>query len=100
MTPYGIARYVGSWVSASGYRLRIKKVRKDQASVEFFDPRGAPLQRHYMGGRRLSDDDRALRRLKLTAAQNALTACYRQLSPRWGVLAGNSAMWHPMLPAQ
>ena len=50
MTHYGIARFVGSWVSASGYRLRIKKVRKDQASVDFLDPRGAPVQRPYMGG--------------------------------------------------
>jgi hypothetical protein len=30
--------------------LRIKKVRKDQASVDFLDPRGAPVQRPYMGG--------------------------------------------------
>jgi hypothetical protein len=38
MTRYGITRFVGSWVSASGYRLRIKKVRKDRASVDFLDP--------------------------------------------------------------
>jgi hypothetical protein len=50
MTRNGIARFVGSWVSASGYRLRIKKVRKDQASVDFLDPRGAPVKRSYMGG--------------------------------------------------
>jgi len=50
MTRYGIARFLGSWVSASGYRLRIKKVRKDQASVDFLDPRGAPVQRPYMRG--------------------------------------------------
>ena len=50
MTRYGIARFVGSWVSASGYRLRIKKVREDQASVDFLDPRGAPVQRPYMKG--------------------------------------------------
>jgi hypothetical protein len=50
MTRYGIARFVGSWVSAAGYRLRIKKVGKDQASVDFLDPRGAPVQRPYMGG--------------------------------------------------
>jgi hypothetical protein len=50
MTRNGIARLVGSWVSASGYRLRIKKVRKDQASVDFLDPRGAPVKRSYMGG--------------------------------------------------
>ena len=50
MTRYGIARFVGSWVSASGYRMRIKKVRKDQASVDFLDPRGAPVQRPYMRG--------------------------------------------------
>ena len=50
MTRYGIARFVGLWVSASGYRLRIKKVRKDQASVDFLDPRGAPVQRPSMRG--------------------------------------------------
>jgi hypothetical protein len=50
MMRYGIARFVGSWISASGYRLRIKKVRKDQASVDFLDPRGAPVQRPYMRG--------------------------------------------------
>ena len=50
MTRYGIARFVGSWVSASGYRLRIKKVRKDQASVDFLDPCGAPVLRPYMRG--------------------------------------------------
>jgi hypothetical protein len=50
MTRYGIARFVGSWVSASGYRLRIKKVRKDWASVDFLDPRGVPVQRRYMRG--------------------------------------------------
>ncbi len=50
MTRYGIARFVGSWVSASGYRLRIKKVRENQASVDFLDPRGAPVQRPYMKG--------------------------------------------------
>ena len=41
MLRYGIAQFVGSWISASGFRLRIKKVRKDQASVDFLDPRGA-----------------------------------------------------------
>jgi hypothetical protein len=50
MTRNGIERFVGSWVSASGYRLRIKKVRKDQASVDFLDPRSAPIKRSYMGG--------------------------------------------------
>jgi hypothetical protein len=50
MRRYGIARFVGSWVSASGYRLRIKKVREDQASVDFLDPVGAPVQRPYMKG--------------------------------------------------
>jgi hypothetical protein len=28
MLRYGIAQFVGSWVSESGYHLRIKKVRK------------------------------------------------------------------------
>jgi len=50
MLLYGIEQFVGSWVSASGYCLRIKKVRKDLASVDFLDPRGAPVQRPYMGG--------------------------------------------------
>ena len=50
MLLYGIAQFVGSWVSASGYCLRIKKVRKDLASVDFLDPSGAPVQRPYMGG--------------------------------------------------
>jgi hypothetical protein len=36
--------------SESGYHLRIKKVRKGRASVDFLDPRGAPVQRPYMGG--------------------------------------------------
>jgi len=46
----GIAQFVGSWISESGYRLRIKKVRKDLASVDFLDPRGLPVKRTYMGG--------------------------------------------------
>ena len=46
----GIAQFVGSWVSESGYCLRIKKVRKDRASVDFLDPRGVPVKRTYMGG--------------------------------------------------
>jgi hypothetical protein len=50
MFRYGITKYVGSWVSASGYCLHIKKVRKDLASVDFLDPSGAPVQRPYMGG--------------------------------------------------
>ena len=50
MIRHGIAQFVGSWVSASGYRLRIKKVRKDQALVDFLDPSGAPVDRPYMRG--------------------------------------------------
>ena len=46
----GIAQFVGSWVSESGYHLRIKKVDKDRALVDFLDPRAAPVQRPYMGG--------------------------------------------------
>lgn len=46
----GIEQFVGSWVSEAGYRLRIRKVRKDQAFVDFLDPRGAPIARPYMGG--------------------------------------------------
>ena len=49
MLRYGIAQFVGSWVSESGYHLRIKKVRKGRASVDFLDPRGSPVQRPYMG---------------------------------------------------
>jgi len=30
--------------------LHIKKVRKDQASVDFFDPNGTPVRRAYMNG--------------------------------------------------
>ena len=46
----GIAQFVGSWISESGYRLRTKKVRKDRASVDFLDPLGVPVERTYMGG--------------------------------------------------
>lgn len=46
----GIAQFVGSLISESGYRLRIKKVRKDRASVDFLDPLGVPVERTYMGG--------------------------------------------------
>jgi hypothetical protein len=45
-----LQEFVGSWVSESGYHLRIKKVRNGRASVDFLDPRGAPVQRPYMGG--------------------------------------------------
>src|SRR6516165_8375067 len=45
----GIAQFIGSWVSASGYRLRIRKMSKDRASVDFLDPRGTPVERAYMG---------------------------------------------------
>jgi hypothetical protein len=50
MTLYGIARFVGSWVSASGYRLRIEEMLRDKAWVDFLDPRGVPIQRPYMRG--------------------------------------------------
>jgi len=46
----GIAQFVGSWVSESGYQLRIRRIRKDLASVDFLNPRGAPIERTYMGG--------------------------------------------------
>jgi len=46
----GIAQFVGSWVSESGYHLRIKKVDKERALGDFLDPRAAPVQRPYMGG--------------------------------------------------
>ena len=34
MWRYGMSQFVGSWVSESGYHLRIKKVRKGRASVD------------------------------------------------------------------
>src|SRR5262245_16322410 len=46
----GIARFIGSWVSASGHRLRIRRVRKNKASVDFLDPSGRPVRRPYMSG--------------------------------------------------
>ena len=45
MLRYGIAQFVGSWLSESGHRLRIEKVRRDRAVVDFLDPRGAPITR-------------------------------------------------------
>ena len=50
MRRLGISRFVGSWVSASGHRLRIRRVRKDAASVDFLGPSGNPVRRPYMGG--------------------------------------------------
>jgi hypothetical protein len=50
MIRYGISRFVGSWVSAAGHRLRIRRVSKNKASVDFFDPSGAPMGRPYMHG--------------------------------------------------
>ena len=46
----GIEQFVGSWVSESGYRVHIRKVRRDQAFVDFLDPRDGPIVRTYMGG--------------------------------------------------
>jgi hypothetical protein len=50
MMSYGISRFVGSWVSASGHRLCIRRVRRNEASVDFFDPGGSPVGRPYMQG--------------------------------------------------
>jgi hypothetical protein len=50
MMSFGISRFVGSWVAASGHRLRIRSVRRDKACVDFFDPSGNPVCRPYMGG--------------------------------------------------
>ena len=50
MIHYGIEKFVGSWVSTSGYCLRIKKMREDLALVDFLDPSGNPVQRPYMRG--------------------------------------------------
>ena len=49
MTRSGISRFVGSWVSASGHRLRISEAREDKAWVDFLDPKGEPVRRPYMG---------------------------------------------------
>jgi len=46
----GIEQFVGFSVSESGYRLRVRKVRKDHAFVDFLDPRGTFIARPYMGG--------------------------------------------------
>jgi hypothetical protein len=43
MILYGIAKVVGSWVSASGYCLHIKTVREDLASVDFLGPAALPF---------------------------------------------------------
>jgi hypothetical protein len=48
----GIAQFVGSWVSQSGYCLRVEKVRRDRAVVDFLDPRGAPIVRPIWEGPR------------------------------------------------
>jgi hypothetical protein len=50
MIRYGIEKFVGSWISASGNCLRISKVRKDLASVDFLGASGLPVQRSYMKG--------------------------------------------------
>ena len=48
MMRYGIARFVGSWISSSGHRLRIQKVHGTRALVDFFGPTGEPVRRPYM----------------------------------------------------
>jgi hypothetical protein len=50
MMRHGIAKFVGSWISASGHRLKIRKVRKTQALVDFLEPSGSSVLRPYMGG--------------------------------------------------
>jgi len=50
MIRYGISQFVGSWVAASGYRLQIRRVRDDQASVDLLDCSRNPVSRPYMGG--------------------------------------------------
>jgi hypothetical protein len=50
MRRLGISRFVGSWVAASGHRLRIRRVSKDKASVDFLDSCGKPVRRPYRGG--------------------------------------------------
>src|SRR6266853_6949119 len=77
----GIEQFVGSWVSESGYHLRIKKVRKGRASVDFLDPRGAPVQRPLHGGCALTEDGRALRRLRPPGFHRSV--CLSQARGRW-----------------
>ena len=48
MTRFGIARFVGSWISASGHRLVIKRENRSRALVDFFGPSGEPVRRPYM----------------------------------------------------
>ena len=50
MMRHGIERFVGSWISAPGCRLRIRKLSADRASVNFLDPTGHAVQRPYMQG--------------------------------------------------
>ena len=50
MILYDITRFVGSWADSSGYSMRIKMQRRDQAIVDFFDPSGSPVGRPYMNG--------------------------------------------------
>ena len=50
MSFYGIEQFVGTWISASGYCLRIKKVCKNLASVSFLIQAALQVQRPYMGG--------------------------------------------------
>jgi len=48
MTRSGIARFVGSWISSSGHRLKITKINDLQARVDFCGPDGEPVRRPYM----------------------------------------------------
>ena len=50
MKRHGIARFVGRWVSSSGYHLQIKRVSNAQAMVDFVDDSGNPVRRPYMDG--------------------------------------------------
>lgn len=50
MMRYDITRFVGSWIDASGYRLKIEKLTESQATVDFLDPSGDPVRRPYMTG--------------------------------------------------
>lgn len=48
MIRYGLARYLGSWRTASGYSLRIRRARAQEARVDFLTPAGVPVCRPYM----------------------------------------------------
>jgi len=79
MMPCGIERFVGRWVSASGYRLHITRMAQSRAFVDFLDPGGVPIRRPYMTGaltRRLAaryDDHQDMLEVDLWDADKGFT---------------------------